>query len=212
MKIEKLTENKIRIIINSEDLDETNTDIHSLMTKAIETQSLFFEMLLRAEKEVGFNTEGCKLLIEAFSSIDGVLVFTITKSEKLDCNSSNINNQRKKLIVKRKTVNSSESGIVCSFNNFEQFCDFCNYINNISQFDIKKLSKNISLYLYNDTYYLIVEDINKNYMHLRKFYFAISEFGNFVSYSLNFKNKLAEHGKIIIKKNAIDTGIKFFIN
>ncbi|MCI8411710.1 MAG: adaptor protein MecA [Clostridia bacterium] len=210
MKIEKLTENKIRIIINSEDLDETNTDINSLMTKSIETQSLFLEMLLRAEKEVGFNTEGCKLLIEAFSSIDGILVFTITKSEKLDCNS--INNQRKKLTVKRKNINSIENQIVCSFNNFEQFCDFCNYINNISEFDIKKLSKNISLYLYNDTYYLIIENINRNYIHLRKFYFAISEFGNLISYSLNFKNKLAEHGKVIIKKNAIDTGIKFFIN
>ena len=36
-------------------------------------------MLLKAEKEVGFYTEGYKLLVEAFSSPDGLFVFTITK-------------------------------------------------------------------------------------------------------------------------------------
>lgn len=210
MKIEKLTENKIRVIINSEDLDETNTDIHSLMTKSIETQSLFFEMLSRAEKEVGFYTEGCKLLIEAFSSVDGYLVFTITKSEKVEYNSTNINNSKKRLTVKRKTVNSLDSQAICSFDTFEQFCDFCNYINDIREFDIKKLSKSISLYLYNNTYYLIVENINITYPYLNKFYFAISEFGNLSSFSVQFKNKLIEHGEVIMKKNAIDTGIKFF--
>ena len=38
MKIEKLTENKIRVIINSEDLKENNIDSNTLMEKAIESQ------------------------------------------------------------------------------------------------------------------------------------------------------------------------------
>lgn len=212
MKIEKLTENKIRIIINSEDLDKTNTDIHSLMTKAIETQSLFFEMLSRAEKEVGFYTEGCKLLIEAFSSIDGVLVFTITKTDKKDCKTNDFNNCKKRLVVKRKSIVSSNNIAIYTFDNFEQYCEFCNHIHNIADLDIKKISKNISLYLYNNTYYLIIENINITYKYLNKFYFAISEFGKLSSCSAHFKSKLTEHGETIIKKNAIDIGIKFFAN
>jgi len=211
MKIEKLTENKIRIIINSEDLNETNTDINSLMTKAIETQSLFFEMLSRAEKEVGFYTEGCKLLIEAFSSIEGFLVFTITKTDKKDCNYINFNNQKKKLIVKRKSIISSNNIAIYSFSDFEQFCEFCCYINNLDDLDIKKLSKNIWLYLFNNTYYLVIENIDITYTNLNKFYFAISEFANLSPCSDSFKTKLVEHGEIIIKETAIDTGIKFFV-
>lgn len=84
MKIEKLTENKIRVIINNQDLKDNHIDLHTLMTKTLESQNLFLDMLLRAEQEVGFHTDGCKLLIEAFSSTDENFVFTITKYEKPD--------------------------------------------------------------------------------------------------------------------------------
>ncbi len=38
MKIEKLTENKIRIIINSYDLESNNIDVNLLMSKALESR------------------------------------------------------------------------------------------------------------------------------------------------------------------------------
>ncbi len=38
MKIEKLTENKIRIIVNSSDLENSNIDVKLLMSKALETR------------------------------------------------------------------------------------------------------------------------------------------------------------------------------
>ena len=84
MKIEKLTENKIRIIIDLDDLDEKNMDLHSLMKKAIESPYLISNILVRAEKELGFKTDGCKLLIEAFSSLDNIYIFTITKYEQCE--------------------------------------------------------------------------------------------------------------------------------
>ena len=209
MKIEKITENKIRVIINSEDLDENNTDIHALMTKSLETQDLFLEMLDRAEEEVGFYTEGCKLLIEAFSSIDGFLVFTITKSKKSDCKP---NTTSKKLIAKRKSsTNYLNKQLIYSFGNFEQFCDLCRYLSKINNFEIKKISKNISLYLYNNTYYLIFDNVNIKYEFLKQFHFTILEFGKLLKHSESFKNKLLEHGKYIIKKDAIHIGIDFFI-
>ena len=42
MKIEKLTENKIRVIVNTEDLKENDIDFNLLMNKSMETQNLFF--------------------------------------------------------------------------------------------------------------------------------------------------------------------------
>ena len=75
MKIEKLTENKIRVIIKPSDLKLKSLDIHLLLTKVLEKQTFFANILEQAKKEVGFNTDGCKLLIEAFSSFSVVIFF-----------------------------------------------------------------------------------------------------------------------------------------
>lgn len=67
MHIEKITENKIRITLNIQDLEEKNIDLHSFMSNSIESQDLFYDMLDKAEKEVGFETKDYKLMIEALA-------------------------------------------------------------------------------------------------------------------------------------------------
>ena len=210
MKIEKLTEDKIRIIVNPSDLELENLDMKSIMTKAIDRQGFFVHMLEKAKDEVGFNTDGCKLLIAAFSSSDDILVFTITKySEKEPL--KNIDSS-KKLTVKRKSLNIKNKEAIYRFRSFDEFCDFCECINKEYKFDIKKLSKNTYLYLYNNTYYLFMKNIVIEETALKNFYSIASEFLIPVHYSNNFENKLLEHGKLIIKGNSIVTGIKYFVN
>ena len=51
MKIEKLTENKIRVIVKPSDLDIKNLDIRSFMTKALKEQNFFTNMLKKAKEE-----------------------------------------------------------------------------------------------------------------------------------------------------------------
>lgn len=70
MKIEKLTDDKIRITLNIEDLHERNIDTHSFMSNTIESQNIFFDMLSAADKEVGFNTDDCRIMIEALALRD----------------------------------------------------------------------------------------------------------------------------------------------
>lgn len=210
MKIEKLTENKIRVIVNPSDLKLKSLDIHLLMTKALEKQTFFANMLEQAKQEVGFNTDGCKLLIEAFFSSDDILIFTITKYSSQDINSSN-RASRKKLTVKRKAIDLSNKQYIYRFSNFEEFCNFCEYISKINNLDIKNFSKSTSLFLYRNTYYLLVKNINTSYCSANLFYSLVSEFSKPLSYSNGFENKLIEHGKTIIKRNAIITGIKYFV-
>ena len=211
MKIEKLTENKIRVIVKPSDLDIKNLDIRSFMTQAIKEQNFFTNMLKKAKEEVGFNTDGCKLLIETFSSSDDIFIFTITKySPQESQKNSNVSN--KKLTVKRKTVNFLSNQEIYRFTNFDEFCNFCECINNTENLDIKSLSKNISLYLYNDTYYLIIKNINTSYQYRKTFYSIASEFLTPFSCSNSFESKLLEHGTAIMKKNAITKGIDYFIS
>ncbi len=209
MKIEKLTEDKIRIIVNPSDLELENLDMKSIMTKAIERQGFFVHMLEKAKDEVGFNTDGCKLLIEAFSSSDDILVFTITKYSERE-SSKNVDFNRK-LKVKRKCLNTTNKEAIYKLRSFDEFCDFCECIAKEYKFDIKKLSKNTYLYLYNNTYYLLMKNINIDDKAIKNFYSIASEFLAPVHYSNNFESKLSEHGKLIIKGNSIITGIKYFV-
>lgn len=68
MRIEKITENKIRIILNMQDLKEKNIDLHSFMSNSLESQDLFYDVLDKAEKEIGFQTKDYKLMIEAIAA------------------------------------------------------------------------------------------------------------------------------------------------
>lgn len=206
MKIEKITENKIRIIINLDDIGEENLDLQSLMQKALESPYLISNILVRAEEELGFKTDGCKLLIEASSSLDDeIYIFTITKYEQCENNIP-----KKKLVVRRKSTNTRLLNAIYNFNDFDEFCNFCIRINSVNNFDVKKLCKDVSLYLFKNTYYLVFKNINVNYKFIKLFFSEISEFGKSINFSENFERKLLEHGKVIMKKNAISTGIKYF--
>ena len=57
MRFEKITENKIRISFNLDDLSEKDIDFHSFMANSDETQALFLDMLEKEEKEIGFITK-----------------------------------------------------------------------------------------------------------------------------------------------------------
>lgn len=174
MKIEKITENKIRIIIKPEDFKDKNIDIREVLKKSTTSQSLFTEILDYAKKEIGFDTDGYKVQIEGFSSLDDVFVFTITKI--LSTENEKSPSMPKKLIVKRKHINTKNKNAIYQFENFDIFCDFCKLLKNSNQITLKGLAQNSSLYIYNNTFYLVLQNINTENKSINKFYSYISEF------------------------------------
>ena len=208
MKIEKLTEDKIRIIMDASDIKLKNLDIKDILSKAIERQGFFLDILEKARNEVGFDADGCKLLIEAFSNSEDIFVFTITKY------SSDIKNKtftpNTQLRVKRKSLNHSNKQALYRLNSFDEFCDFCECLAKSYKFNIKNLSKNTYLYLYNDTYYFFMKNIISDEFAIKSFYSIASEFLTPLHYSNSFESKLLEYGKVIIKGNAIMTAFKYF--
>lgn len=203
MKIEKITENKIRIILHTEELSNNNINLTDFINNNITSQKFFLEILNKAEKELGFKTNDCKLLIEAFSSLDEVLVFTITKFVH--------ENKKNKVKLKKKNKFFNSGNIVYKFDSFEEFCKLCTFLNKTS-ISINNIAKNIALYFYNNTYYLIFIKINLTNENLKKILSIISEFSSIVKNPKHFDSKLIEYGKPIIKLNAFKTGIKYFNN
>lgn len=208
MKIEKITENKIRIIIKKEDFKDRTIDLKKFILNTPESQSLFLEILNRAEKEVDFDTDGHKLLIETYFQENDVCVFTITKY--IEPNINTRSRSKRYLTVKKKNQALNSTSLIYQFNEFEDFCDFCNFIYKNNSIELKGLFKASLLYNYNDTYYLVIDGINLSHKSLHSFHSSLLEFSCLLRYNKNFKFKLKEHGKVFIRNNAIHTGIKYF--
>lgn len=214
MKIEKLNENKIRITLNMDDLSERNIDYHSFMSNSIESQSIFLDMLDSAQKEVGFNTDDCRIMIEALALRDGRFVLTITKFEyaKEEILSEDNVPKKKTLHIKRKSPTLDTSKTIYSFESFESFCDYCSFLqHSMYNTKISKLAKSCELYKYNSNYYLIFTNINLKSDAVNFICHSITEFAHFIDNSELFEKKITEYGTPIIKKNAIKTCIEHFV-
>lgn len=209
MKIEKITENKIRVIIANDELSKKNVSMNSLAKNTDSAQELFKFMLEEAKKQVGFVVNDAKLLVEAYSTQDGFFIITFTKFTSTE--KQNNVKPKKQIICRRKIPDASLKNAIYEFKNFEEFCNFCTYSNSSRLSDLNGLAKNISLYEYNSLYYLVLNRINTSFECLTVFYASISEFAKCISNSVLYKSKLDEHGKVIFKSNAIKNGIKYFV-
>lgn len=212
MKIEKLNEDKIRITLNMNDLKEKNIDFHSFMSNSLDSQSLFSDMLAQAEKQIGFVTKDYKVMIEALATIDGDFILTITRMLP---DLEKDNPKRKKAKVSKKLHKPAISNItqnmaIYEFKAFDDFCDFCLSLDDILLKEFKKSFALSILYSYNSSYYLILNQINQNSNLIKVLCSHIVEFGCYVRNPNLFNKKLHEYGKVVMKKNAINTCRKHF--
>lgn len=207
MKFEKLNENKLRIIVSSQDLIEKHIDFHSFMSNSIESQDIFLDILDKAEKEVGFVTKNYKVRIEAFAMNNEDFIFTVTR---LSDKTEKENLKQNKLKFKRKKTVNSVKQSVYKFSTFEDFLLFVSSIQNFNIKNIGTLSKSVLLYTYKDNYYLVFYNINEQYKYYNKVFTLLTEFSSYVNNSELFSSKLSECGKIYFKNNAIKICQKYF--
>ena len=211
MKFEKLSDNKIRIILTMQDLTEKHIDFHSFMSNSIESQNILFDMLEEAKKETGFDPENFNLKIEALAMADTNFIFTITKvyleAEPVEKNS------KRKFTVKRKSLStSSDTQAVYMFNCFDDFCNLLQFLkrnNNIS--DVNNLADDVLLYEYKRCYYLLISNIHTDIASKINFYANITEFARCITNSKSFASKLIECGTLVMKNNALKIGFKHFV-
>lgn len=187
MKIEKLNENKIRVIFNCEDLQKNNIDIHSFMSNSIESQNMFLIILDKAEREVGFITDNYKLSIEALALNNGTFIITVTRMEKEFQKSHRVHAQRKNFQSKIKEK------LIYKFSNYDDLISLENFLINSDEKLFNKFSNSYLLYEYNDSIFLILEtfDIQK----LMKLTNIISEFAIQIEDSEFVIEKISEFGK-----------------
>lgn len=204
MKFEKLNDNKIKIILTTQDLEEKEIDLHTFMSNSIESQDLFLDMLEEADNKVGFKLNDCKIRVEGLTMANGEFVLTVTKV------STESKSVHKKIYAKRKRIKYDFKYAVYKFSTFEDFGYFINLLKNRNLFYSYLVAENVELYKYKEEYYITFENINTSYIDIVKFNSAIIEFAQFVSNSSIFISKLLESATPIIPNNAIEKAFAIF--
>jgi adapter protein MecA 1/2 len=138
MKIEKINENKIKITLSLNDLEERNIDLESLNINSPATQELFWDMMEQAEIELGFNASDSQLCIEAVPDSQDGFIITITKlDEDGDFESIHkyIKNRFRKsdLSVKKKSRKVCSTISVYSFKDFDDICALRKTVNSYTR-------------------------------------------------------------------------------
>ena len=203
MKFEKISEYKLKITLSNDELPNSDGDLDSFMSDPSVARKSFLDILDRAEDEVGFFVGDYKVRIDAKSQYNGECIFTITKLLPKK-------KPLKKARPQKVSINRDENCIIYLFDNIENVFNFCTFLKKQKVTHIKDFCKCAELYMLNNKYYLIFDQINNEYKYVAKIYSCMTEFGNYFSSNESTIWMLKERGTLIIKNNAIQICQKNF--
>ena len=197
MKIERINDNKLKIVLTKQDLIEKDIDIHTLNPNSIESQDLFFDILQELEFYYGFDMGNSQILLEGISTSNGGMILTVTR------NSPNAHSHEKKKPMPKIKATKKEcikdvKELIYKFDSFDSFLEF---VYRLKRMNIKYEN---SLYEYNENYYLVLSCTADHQETYKKLLFILSDYATFTA-NMSIKNKLCEHGSLIISKTAIQT-------
>ncbi|MGL4790738.1 MAG: adaptor protein MecA [Anaerotignaceae bacterium] len=209
MKIEKISENQIKLTLTSSDLKERNINLEELIKPSAQTQELFRDIMEQAFSECGFSFENTPLMVEATPiSLDGLMIIVTKLPEKetqkdtvsLMSQNKDLRRYKKKTISHYKPEQISDEGIcVFSFETLDTACEAALRLDGV-------FSGFSQLYKYQDRYYMLLQ----NNMHdtknsLDTIDLLLFEYGQkHISTPLS-KYHLMEHGELMVKNPAIAT-------
>ena len=199
LKIEKLTDDKLKITLSIDDLEERNINLHSFMYNSPESQDLFWELLQTAEKDYDFHVDDSFIYVEASTTGSGNFTLLVTKTDNKNPEIPKNPLKQKKLTtdnfrLKRKTPTFSSNDNYYIFQSFEDILAFCHIC------DTAILHDN-TLYQLNDAYYLKIDFIPYN---------MILDYASVVKCTPVLEAKLSEYGKVMIEHDALQNLSMYF--
>jgi adapter protein MecA 1/2 len=194
MRLERLTVNKIKIFLTSDDLMERGLSKDDIWKDSIKWHQLFHDMLEEASVEFDVEIQG-SVAVEIFSLQAQGMIMIITVDE-------NIEDEEEEVLfdgfVEMQVRVEGCENLLYQFESIEDIIDLSHTLT------LLKVSGG-SLYSYNDRYYLLMNNIDSSIVE--KIAAFLSEYGN---PSILSTHLLAEYGNQIIENNAVETIRKYF--
>ena len=223
MKIEKVNENQIRCTLTKEDLADRQIKLSELAYGSEKAKTLFRDMIEQANDEFGFEVEDIPIMVEAIPLSGEMIILQITKveyPEELDTRFSRFSEPKEQEEAENDVVLfADQQGADDVLEKPAEKADVPVCLTKL--FEAKSLEQLERLSHVLDGYYFGKNDMfkdekkNRFYLLIRKEDHSSEEFNkvcNIISeYAVNKKYSpateayLQEHGKLIIKDQALQT-------
>ncbi|MFB5194594.1 genetic competence negative regulator [Neobacillus sp. KR4-4] len=192
MRLERLTANKIKIFLTSDDLFDRGLSKEDIWKDSIKWNQLFHDMLEEASEEFDVDIQG-SVAVEVFSLQAQGMILIITVDDVIEDDEILYDG----FIEMQVRVEGYED-LMYEFDEFEDIISLAKRLSTVNIFGG-------SLYVWNNRYYLIMDNL-KSEKNI-KAACVLSEFGNA---SILSPYVLAEYGKRIIEQQAVETILHFF--
>ena len=186
MKFKKISDNKIKIIVSLEELKAHNILVQNIFENPLESQALIQTILRSANLELGFNTDSEKVLVEILLASNDEYIFTITNIFEEDL-----------------IINKNQNYFIYKFSCFDDILSLFTYLKSFSKIRLNIVSDMINLYIYKNTYYLYLFNVEKYSDSFNFLKFVFLEFGEKVMNYSELDKILKEYGKIILNTDKI---------
>ncbi|CAM3879822.1 genetic competence negative regulator [Mesobacillus zeae] len=191
MRLERLTFNKIKIFLTSDDLSDRGLTKEDIWKDSLKWQQLFQDMLEEASDEFGLDFVG-SVAVEIFSLQAQGMVMIVTMGEQ--------NTEEDELdegIIEMQVKMEGCEVILFEFAHFE---DVLSLASRLFQAGVT----GGTLYSFENTYYV---EMDSELPEQGKIVALMAEYGDPSIFSIH---RLAEYGKVIIEGSAVETLVQYF--
>jgi adapter protein MecA 1/2 len=192
MRLERLTANKIKIFLTSDDLFDRGLSKEDIWKDSIKWNQLFHDMLEEASEEFDVDIQG-SVAVEVFSLQAQGMILIITVDETIDDEEILYDG-----FIEMQVRVEGFDDLLYEFAEFEDIIGLSKRLSNVNIFGG-------SLYAMHNRYYLLMENLEAE--NNIKAACVLSEFGNA---SILSPFVLAEYGKRIIETKAVETILRYF--
>lgn len=208
MRIEKINDNKIRVMINGEEAKAWNISFKSISENTPQVQEMFWEAIRLAEKNVDFSVNGAKLFVEAVKAEDGeeggfgMLITRVCSEAELKeaVDNCSYHGRLKCTSLKREQEVKAQKYIY-RFRDFETVCTVVDEIKGLYQGQSVLYKCEGSFYLY------LIPDGACAFAETEA---ILLEFGSCVRNTLYVHGRLNEYGEKMIAKDAVEVMQEYF--
>ncbi len=205
MRIEKLTEDKIKILVEESEAKAWNLSFRSVAQNTPEAQRLFRLALQFAEENIHFSVRGAKLFVEAIQGGEdagfGMLITRVCSDHELEDAISACSYPG---TLRHSTLDLGRKTSVKEFYRFADFDTVCSAAEQISHLYLGESA----LYQMQDRYYLYLEPLAE--CPMEEIRLRLCEFGSLVEQSRFMHGKLNEYGERMIAENAVKVMEEYF--
>lgn len=207
MRIERINENKIKVLIDDVEAKERNITIKNICDNTPEVQQMFWQAIRLAKESVDFSIDGAKLFVETIPACEsgiGMLITKVSNDSELE---EAVNNcsykgrlRRSELKPMKKEEAIQRKYIYC----FETFDSVCAAAGELSD-----RYRGVSvLYKLNEKFYMYLipaEPISQCEAEI-----VLSEFAVRQANGQYMHGRLNEYGTVMIENNAIEVLSEYF--